>query len=594
MLAEPASAVAYFMVVSEWLGSLSHAGEPCNVTYSDHTYSNMTYVSASNSSYVHGDEEEPETHTYFAGVGLSIVADVIIAVALCIQKYAHNNNKGADGQPVKSYLRIPTWWVGILLNIGGEAGNMLAYGLAPAAVVAPVGSVGVVVNEIIAVTFLKEPLRMRDVVGLFFIIGGVVLVIVTVPESNEQLSVHHLLSQEILFNPRAYWYLIGLLLGIIFFICYLEPRYAQERILVWLLLCSSISSMTVAACRGFASLITLVPSECFAGHGECHHGVLHPPCTQTLGHGLFWTLLAAIIITAVWSAMYLNKAMMVYGNTEVVPVYYCTFTLMSIIGGSLVYNELGAIDTFGAVLFGCGVLLAFGGVGLLMSGHAPTQAKPKKISRKEDVEMDEPSCTSADADGPPAPPPGTHTPTLVRLNTGHKAPTPPPPVPKPLSDARQSRTASSWVVGGGAADSDAMAMREISFRELELEEKIIALENQPSSSQLSFGGSLVQATSGTLLASGREVALLHMESANFPNNLGTAKRLKSSGRLHLGAVTKAVFGAVTMSRDAGRQASDMMSPRQRVIPLAEVEEGGAPQVEGDGASSSAIEAVAKL
>lgn len=37
----------------------------------------------------------------------------------------------------------------------GEVGNMLAYGFAPASVVAPVGSVGVFFNEIIAVLFLK-------------------------------------------------------------------------------------------------------------------------------------------------------------------------------------------------------------------------------------------------------------------------------------------------------------------------------------------------------------------------------------------------------------------------------------------------------
>ena len=305
-------------MVSEWLGSLSHGGDACNATIDNST----------NSSHGHShDEEQSGNPTFAAGVALSIVADAFIAVALCVQKYAHNSNKGPNGQPIKSYLRLPTWWVGILMNIFGEVGNMLAYGLAPASVVAPVGSVGVIVNEIIAVVFLKEKLRIRDIFGLVFVIGGVIIVIITVPEGQEQLSVHHLLSQEIYFHPRAYWYLIALAAMIVFFICYLEPRYAQERILVWLLLCSSISSMTVAACRGFASLVTLIPSECFAGVSTCHHGVLHPPCTQTIAHGLFWVLLVVIIITAIWSAMYLNKAMMVYGNTEVCTLQPCPLRL---------------------------------------------------------------------------------------------------------------------------------------------------------------------------------------------------------------------------------------------------------------------------
>ena len=174
------------MAVSEWLGSLTHAGDAC---------SNATAAAY---------EAQAPPNMYVAGVVTSIIADAFIAVALCIQKYAHNQNKGRDGQPIKSYLKLPVWWVGILMNIGGEVGNMLSYGLAPAAVVAPVGSVGVIVNEIIAVLFLKEPLRKRDIFGLCCVIAGVVLVIVTVPEGQETLSVHHLLSSDIYFNPRAY------------------------------------------------------------------------------------------------------------------------------------------------------------------------------------------------------------------------------------------------------------------------------------------------------------------------------------------------------------------------------------------------------
>jgi hypothetical protein len=128
--------------------------------------------------------------------------------------------------------------------------RQFAYGLAPASVVAPVGSVGVVVNAVIATVFLKEKLRVRDVVGLMGVIGGVVLVIVSVPETPQDLSVHNILSPQILLAGRCYWWLISLMIGIIIFICRLEPRYAQEYILVWLLLCSFISSTTVAAARG--------------------------------------------------------------------------------------------------------------------------------------------------------------------------------------------------------------------------------------------------------------------------------------------------------------------------------------------------------
>ena len=72
--------------------------------------------------------------------------------------------------------KVPLWWIGMLMNIFGELGNLLAYGFAPASLVAPVGCVGVFANEIIAVVFLKEPFRKQDVVGLVGVIIGVILI----------------------------------------------------------------------------------------------------------------------------------------------------------------------------------------------------------------------------------------------------------------------------------------------------------------------------------------------------------------------------------------------------------------------------------
>jgi len=341
--------------------SLTHGGDACNVTEFE----------SDGADHDHGSEHSASTSGLVIGVVLSVVADAIIAISLNVQKVAHNRNQGSDGKPVKAFVKLPLWWVGILLNAGGEVGNMLAYGFAPASVVAPVGSVGVVVNEIIAVTFLKEPFRRRDILGLCGVICGVCLIIFGVPETEGDLSVHLLLSDEVWLNPRAYWYVLALILMLKALIVWFEPRYAQRQILVWLGLCSTISSMTVLACRGFSSLITLVPEDC-AG-SSCAHGVVHVPCATTIGHWFFWVSLLVIVVTAVWSAYYLNRAMQVFGNTEVVPVYYCTFTLMSIIGGAFVYNEFQHVTLAGGFMFGGGILLALFGVWLITSNRATSQ-----------------------------------------------------------------------------------------------------------------------------------------------------------------------------------------------------------------------------
>eukprot|EP00967_Tisochrysis_lutea_P156002 scaffold313494_cov33-Tisochrysis_lutea.AAC.5 len=75
--------------------------------------------------------------------------------------------------------------------------------------------------------------------------------------------------------------------------------------------------MTVIACRGFASMVTQVPEDCASAH--CQHSTLHPPCSATIGHWLFWVQLIIIIITAIWSAFYLNRAMQVRSALTLLP-----------------------------------------------------------------------------------------------------------------------------------------------------------------------------------------------------------------------------------------------------------------------------------
>jgi drug/metabolite transporter (DMT)-like permease len=336
----------------------------------------------------HAEEIPERSELFWVGVGLSIAADAVVAISLGVQKLAHNRNRGPDGEPKKHFVFIPLWWLGIIMNASGEVGNMLAYGMAPASVVAPVGSVGVLVNQIIAVTFLGEPFRRRDVPALMAIIGGIVLVIIMVPESAEQFATKALLSDQYYGSIQALVYWAFVIISITFFIIVLEPRKAKNWILVWVLLCSGISSLTVMACRGFSSLITSMPIDC-APEVCSTDGLMVPntaPCQQTVAHWLFWVLLLAIIVTAIWSANYLNKAMMHYGNTEVVPIYYCTFTLASIIGCAVVYNELKNLTIVKGFGFLGGVAAALCGVLTLMSGRTLPDHELPEPHEEEDAQ----------------------------------------------------------------------------------------------------------------------------------------------------------------------------------------------------------------
>lgn len=130
-----------------------------------------------------------------------------------------------------------------------------------------------------------------------------------------------------------------------------------------------ISSITVIASRGWSSLLTQVPDDCFSGLEHCFHGEVHHACSQTLGTWMFWVLIIVILVTAIWSALYLNKCMMCFGNTQVVPFYYCTFTTLSILGGGVVYKEFDVMTWQQGLMFGFGIVLAFSGVYLICANR---------------------------------------------------------------------------------------------------------------------------------------------------------------------------------------------------------------------------------
>jgi hypothetical protein len=79
-------------------------------------------------------------------------------------------------------------------------------------------------------------------------------------------------------------------------------------------------------------------------------------------HVLPYAAWIAVIVSAVVSVHYLQQAMQHFGNNQVVPVYYATFTLACVVGAAVVYKELDGSPPEKLAGFFIGILVAFGGV----------------------------------------------------------------------------------------------------------------------------------------------------------------------------------------------------------------------------------------
>ena len=199
---------------------------------------------------------------------------------------------------------------------------------------------------------MHEAFGLRDALGLLCIAGGVVLVVTQVPD------VQLFLTSEVIWyhvsrQARALVYMMGLFIFVPFWMVWVVPKHKSKHPAVYLILCSAIASVTVVSSRAFASILTKAMAS-----GD--YTPLYSSWVPVIA-------LSIIIVTAIWSTAYLQKAMAIFPNNKVVPTYYVTFTLASVCAGAVVYREFDCMDNSQPPLFTAGCLTTFVGVFLTAS-----------------------------------------------------------------------------------------------------------------------------------------------------------------------------------------------------------------------------------
>ena len=87
------------------------------------------------------------------------------------------NVNAVTGRPEVSFVTLPFWWAGVILNAVSELLNLAALGYAPATLVTPLGCLTVVFNAIASAVLLREPFLRRDLLGIALIFVGVLCVV---------------------------------------------------------------------------------------------------------------------------------------------------------------------------------------------------------------------------------------------------------------------------------------------------------------------------------------------------------------------------------------------------------------------------------
>lgn len=134
-------------------------------------------------------------------------------------------------------------------------------------------------------------------------------------------------------------------------ICAVAPRFGQKNVLVYILICSVIGSLSVSCVKGLGIGI----KELFAG-------------TAVLKEPLFWALIICLVICVSLQINYLNKALDIFNTSLVTPIYYVFFTTSVMACSAILFKEwlrmnidgiVGTISGFLTIILGIFLLHAF-------------------------------------------------------------------------------------------------------------------------------------------------------------------------------------------------------------------------------------------
>ncbi|KAI3841495.1 hypothetical protein MKX03_032512 [Papaver bracteatum] len=137
---------------------------------------------------------------------------------------------------------------------------------------------------------------------------------------------------------------------------YFEPRYGQTNVLVYVGICSLMGSMTVMSIKaiGIAIKLTLEGTS-----------LLSYPRTL-----FFFTIAVICVITQL---NYLNKDLDTFNKTIVYPVYYVSFTMLTIIASAIMFKDWSGQDARSIASEICGFVTILCGTMILHSTREKEQ-----------------------------------------------------------------------------------------------------------------------------------------------------------------------------------------------------------------------------
>ncbi|KAJ1653742.1 hypothetical protein IWQ61_006197 [Dispira simplex] len=275
---------------------------------------------------VSNDATAPSPALKIAGIVLAVISGVFIGIAFVFKKKGIlRTNETLDTNPGEGhqYLKSKFWWIGMTLLVLGEVANFVAYALAPAILVTPLGAISVVVTAILSALMLKERLNFYGKIGCALCLLGSVVIVLYAPQQNAVNEVDKFM--HLVIAPGYIVWMVLVLLASLLVVFKLGAMYGRRWITVYLTVCGLVGSVSVAFMQGVgAAVVRTINGD------------------SQLRHPFLYALLVLSIFTLLVQLHYLNKALNIYCAAEVTPVYYVLFTTATIVSSAILFQGFDA------------------------------------------------------------------------------------------------------------------------------------------------------------------------------------------------------------------------------------------------------------
>ena len=331
-----------------------------------HNHTNATNPNAC------GGATNASSADFWIGVTSSLLGSVVLNLGLNIQKLAFVRNSKVAPEERKPVYKNCLWLFGFLVFAIGNAGDAVGLTFTAQSIITPIGAIALVSNLFFARLLIGEKIGCKTSVAIVFIICGVVSIVVS---GNTNCSSVTLDTLKLKFLQPGFLifavFHLGTLFGLLFYTCAKEKKMYEIDTTTKRKVYVGLENFTPSEKSRLRLAMPLLGS-CFAAWTVLLSKSVGELVKVSGRSGdsqfIYWetyVILGGFIVSMPCQIMYINKGLAHFESLYIIPIFYSTWLIGSIMMGALFWNEFDGFEVWQYVVFSAGVLCVMIGVLLL-------------------------------------------------------------------------------------------------------------------------------------------------------------------------------------------------------------------------------------